>query len=93
MPDPAKKPISAGKAALIVVASVVGLLALLALFGAIGSPDPEPRPSTPASPDAPAATKPPLGSVAEDGTYKVDDCFGCRPDPGVWESAGGTGPE
>lgn len=46
----------------------------------------ESKPSPPRPPSLPA------DSIAEDGTYKVDDCFGCRPDPGTWQSNGGVGP-
>lgn len=28
--------------------------------------------------------------VAEDGTYKVDECFGCRAVPGTWQTDGGV---
>ncbi len=32
----------------------------------------------------------PTVSLAEDGTYRVDDCFRCNPVPGTWQTYGGV---
>lgn len=80
-----------GSGAKIAIGVAVALAALLVL-GIVTSEAPDDTESAePATTSAPATPRPPLGSIAEDGTYKVDDCFGCRPDPGTWQSDGGVG--